>query len=666
MGCFPCSFRNQARFEREAERHSQAIQLLHEPHAAGPSTPTHGFSNLPRISASRLPAAESAMALPLPRPVSTDFLKFDSDLLTWQNSGPHFQRDDRQRAARQLRNAKRLRETSLTLHYLTLDDLPDCLLAMSNLSELQVIDCSIGQIRSLPPHLEKLHVIGAGLTHLPALPDSLVDLSLNHNRLESLPQLPETLRHLSLVHNCFHELPTLPTGLRRLSVCWNQLTELPALPPRLQVLNAAYNQLCALPEIPATVASMEVNDNLLTDLPASVYQMDRLVWIVVLANPIPLAVLERVRAGIASRTDDAVMLLDSEIPGNGCLRCLGVFRASSPEASLPSPASPLITAVLAWYDRLPGSESMRHQRRAHWESAYRCVPGDSDNRSSASFASFLNRLCETEDFCETRLEPEFTARVCRLLDRLSNNATLRTQCYALATDAMGECQDRIAVGLDHMEICALCAEASDGTLDEPQIRALGMGMLKLGELQTICAELIKRIPFIDAVELHLGLRIRFAAALGLPIATQRMHYDPPPEVTETDWTAAYERVRAVASDPEREISFLAQWKPWQAHLDRQALPQLKAAHEEKFRQVQLLQVDLDAVMEQLTDSPTAPEMYSEAYFDLHAHIARIKLAFTQLEAELIDPVRLACTRAMLTAARETVQDPESETACAGT
>ena len=660
MGCFPCSFRNQARFERATERRTEAMQLLHESRTAGPSNPTHGFSNLPRIGASHLPAPESA--LPLPRPVSADFLKFDSDLSTWQNTGPALQRDDRQRAARQLRNAKRLHETSLTLQYLDLDDLPECLFAMSHLRELQVIYCCIGQIHALPPNLEKLHVTGAGLTHLPALPDSLHDLSLNHNRLTSLPQLPETLRDLSLVHNDFYALPALPTGLRQLSICWNQLTELPALPPGLRILNAGYNHLCTLPEIPATVVAMEVNNNRLTDLPASVYEMDRLEWVTVQANPIPLPVLERVRAGLARRTDDAVMLLDSEMYSGGRLRCFAVFRASSPEERLALPVPPLIAAVLAWYDRLPDSENMRHQRRAHWEAAYRCAPRDSGSHPSASFAGFLNRLCETAEFREPRLQPEFTARVCRLLDRLSNNTTLRTQCYALATDAMGECQDRIAVGLDHMEVSALSADATDGTLDATQIRALGMGMLKLSELQTICAEFIKRYPYIDAIELHLALRIRFAAALDLPVATQRMHYEPPSEVTEPDWTAAYKRVSATASDPEREIAFLAQWKPWQAHLDRQALPQLKAAQEEKIRQAQFLQAELDAVMDQLMESATAPEIYSEAYFDLHADIARINLAFTQLEAALIDPVRLACTRAMLTAAGEPVQDSKNDSA----
>lgn len=208
MGCFPFSFRLQARFEREIELRAQALYTLHEPPTAGSAEPTHALSNLPRLGAAQLTATPST--IPLQRSNSTDLLKFDSDLLTWQNTGPPAQREDRLQAARQLRNAKRMRETSVTLEYLDLNDLPECLAAMGNLIELQVRHSNLGRLQSLPPNLQNLRIVGAGLTHLPALPESLLKIALPNNRLNSLPKLPDRLQILSLNHNHFTELSALP------------------------------------------------------------------------------------------------------------------------------------------------------------------------------------------------------------------------------------------------------------------------------------------------------------------------------------------------------------------------------------------------------------------------------------------------------------------------
>lgn len=640
MRCLPCFFSRQVRFEREFESRVRALHAAREAQPLSNVEPLQPFADLRREGAAQATAAAAHM--PVPRAPSMDFIKFDQDLLAWQDSGPPGQRVHRQRAARQLRTAKRMRETSLTLEHLELDDLPACLASMNSLTELCVRQCRIGQFQALPPRLEALDAIGVGLRHLPPLPDSLIDLTIHHNLLETLPKLPDHLHTLSASYNRLRILPALPASLFSLYVADNRLTELPPLPLALKSLNASNNLLESIPEIPVTTSNVGLHCNRLTDLPRSITAMDVLEWVAVYDNPLPANVLERIGLEILQRTDDAVMYLNFE----GDHRGYSVLEASPPPY-LSTRQQPLLEQVMAWYDQLPSHDSQRSDRMENWEIAYCRGLGATEYHPATSFVRFLNRVYETADYRDLRLRPELTARVCRLLDRLPENDGLREQCYALATDALGECQDRIAAGLAQMELCVLNADATDGALNSRQIQTLGIGMLKLEELQTICAELSAGNRRIDEIELHLALRTQFAAALNLPSVSIKMHYDPPSQITADQWIAAQERVKTVASDPERRIAFLARWGPWQASLQRQALPPLIAAFDEKSKQEQRLQGELDALMDQLMGLPPALGEFSESYFNLHADIARTNLAFNRLDQQLVDPVRLMLTRQLI-------------------
>lgn len=424
-----------------------------------------------------------------------DSLKFNQDLFAWQNSGPLGQREHRQRAARRVRTTKR--NTSLTLQHLELDDLPEYLVAMGNLAELYPCQCRIGEIQGLPPRLELLEAIGVGLRRLPALPASLQELTVHHNLLATLPGLPTHLHVLDVNHNRLCVLPSMPTGLRTLTV----------------------------------------SDNRLTELPRSITATDIPEWVAVYDNPLPACVLERVGVEIAQRTDNTVLFMDIETPQSDYRRRYGVLEASTPSLVLKRPPS-LVTAALAWYDRLPYQATELSERRENWEIAYCRSLGDVGDHPSASFAKFPNRLSETADYRDPRLRPALTQKVCRLLDRLPDNDALREHCYALATNALVECQDRIAAGLDHMELHALSVDATEGALNLSQIQSVGTGMLKLEELQTIYAALSAQHPTIEEIELYLALRTQFASALELPIVAFQMHYSPPSEITAEQWGAA--------------------------------------------------------------------------------------------------------------------------------
>lgn len=97
MGCFPCFFGRQARFEREFDVQMQALHAIQEAQLAGMTEEQRLFADLQRSRAVHLPAV--APLLPTPRVPSMDSLNFDRDLLAWQNSGPLGEREHRQRAA---------------------------------------------------------------------------------------------------------------------------------------------------------------------------------------------------------------------------------------------------------------------------------------------------------------------------------------------------------------------------------------------------------------------------------------------------------------------------------------------------------------------------------------------------------------------------------------
>ena len=623
MGYFSCFSSQQTRYKRVLNKFDQEFSSPSESRQSVSAAQSHPFSNLQRDSATNLLALVPAASIM--RVASTDFLEFENDLSAWKNSGPPSQREHRQRVAKHLRSAKRLREPSLTLRHIELDDLPECLNRMSSLTELDLYECRIGKLVALPPNLQILRAIGTGLTQLPPLPATLQRLVTNHNLLETVPQLPDQLSQLHLSHN--------------------QLRRLPDLPASLYALHVSHNLLEALPEIPANTYHIEANHNRLTDLPVSITETKKIGRITVEDNPIPTSVLDRIELAIARRSDDAVMYRDPV--KNAYRRSAGIFESSTQLGHGPV-TSQLVEAVLSWHDELPDSTIPSNTFRETWE----ITDCKSINMEGMlpwiNFAVFLERIRETAEYKDSRLRPELAGRICRLLDRLPGNDALRRQCFALATNTVGECQDQVAVCLEEMERCALCSDASDGTLDQAQIYALGIKMLKMEELKAVCTKFIERYPSTDAVELHLALSRQLGNAVDLPSAPPKIHYDDSVEISSPQWSEILERVNTAGSDRERQIALLAKWGPWQASLERQAFPALSAACDERFRNEQRLQAELESAMDELAKIPPAAGEFSDAYFELHAQISRINLAFNDLERQIVDPVRLQLTRALLT------------------
>ena len=177
----------------------------------------------------------------------------------------------RHEAGRRIARCYRNNAAQLDLQRLQLTSLPNCLVAMSTLLQLDASHNQLEQVPELPAQLSALCVQDNKIRAFSALPMSLRELKATRNRLQRLPSLPPNLKLLQVGRNELTALPSLPSSLRSVDACRNRLTTLPVLPARLHTLAVAENRLTELPPLPLSGERlwMDVRGNQLIDLPGS-------------------------------------------------------------------------------------------------------------------------------------------------------------------------------------------------------------------------------------------------------------------------------------------------------------------------------------------------------------------------------------------------------------
>ena len=130
---------------------------------------------------------------------------------------------------------------------------------LSRFTNLEILDCSDNQLKSLPE-----------------LPESLTELYCGYNQLISLPELPESLTELYCYNNQLISLPNLQKNLIILWCSNNQLISLPELPENLEELQCYNNLLTSLPDLQKSLNYLACSDNQITsitELPNSLYSL---------------------------------------------------------------------------------------------------------------------------------------------------------------------------------------------------------------------------------------------------------------------------------------------------------------------------------------------------------------------------------------------------------
>lgn len=375
---------------------------------------------------------------------------------------------------------------------------------------IQKMELSINRITELPERLpsalQSLDLFHNKISSLPEnLPEELRCLSVYDNRIRTLPaHLPSGITHLNVQSNSLTALPeTLPPGLKTLEAGENALTSLPAsLPPELQVPDVSKNQITVLPEtLPPTITTLDVSRNALSNLPENL--------------PAALQIMQ------ASR--NRTVRLPESLPR---------FRGEGPQPTrIIVEHNPFSERTIQNMQRLMSSAGYQGPRYFCHGRLFNCS-GNSTTASScpgwltnleeedvnqwrafeaeanaAAFSMFLDRLSDTQN---TR-HPDFKEQVSAWLMRTADDSTLRETAFIIAMDATISCEDRVTLAYHQMQEATLVHDAERGAFDShlAELIMAGREIFRLEQIESLAREKVKRLFFIDEVEVYRVFRISY-------------------------------------------------------------------------------------------------------------------------------------------------------------
>ncbi|ASG88987.1 SPI-1 type III secretion system effector E3 ubiquitin transferase SlrP [Salmonella enterica] len=537
--------------------------------------------------------------------VSKDAVNYELIWSEWAKEAPAKEAEKREEAVQLMRDCLKNNKTHLRLNMFGLTTIPayipeqitTLILDHNQLKSLpenlhgniQVLLAKSNQLTSIPatlPDTIKRMALDINLiTELPEhLPSSLQELGLFNNKIRCLPSnLPEGLQCLNVYNNSVSTLPehlpsgitylnvesnsltvlpeTLPPGLKTLEAGENALTSLPAsLPPELQVLDVSKNQITVLPEtLPPTITKLDVSRNQLINLPenlppalqemeASHNHLVRLpeslphfrsvgdepARIFIEHNPFSERTIQNMQRLMSS----------ADYQGPRVFFAMGDF-------SIVRVTRPLHEAIQGWLTCL--EEEDVNQWRAFETEV-----------NAAAFSVFLDRLSDTQN---TR-HPDFKEQVSVWLMRLAEDKALREIVFILAMDATISCEDRVTLTYHHMQEATLVYDAERGAFDSKlaELIMAGREVFRLEKMESLAREKVKRLFFIDEIEVFLGFQNQLREALSLTTMTREMRFYNVSGITESDLDEVEIRIKTAENSD--FYKWFAQWGPWLKVLER--------------------------------------------------------------------------------------------------
>ncbi|ECG1336277.1 type III secretion system effector E3 ubiquitin transferase SlrP [Salmonella enterica subsp. indica] len=536
---------------------------------------------------------------------SKDAVNYESIWSEWVKEAPAEEAANREKAVQRMRDCLKSNKTDLRLRMLGLTTIPayipeqitTLILDNNELKSLpenlqgniQTLFARSNQLTSIPATLpdtiQKMELSINRITELPKrLPSALQSLDLFHNKISCLPEdLPEELRYLGVYDNSIRTLPeylpsgithlnvqsnsltalpeTLPPGLKTLEAGENALTSLPAsLPPQLQVLDVSKNQITVLPEtLPPTITMLDVSCNQLINLPENLPAALQLMHasrnhLVRLPEslphfrgegPRPTSIIAEYNP-FSERTIQNMQRLMSTVDYQGPQ----VFFAMG-DFSIVRVTRPLHEAVQDWLTCIE-EEDVNQWRTFETEV------------NAAAFSMFLDRLSDTQN---TR-HPDFKEQVSAWLMRLAEDNTLREIAFILAMDATISCEDRVTHAYHQMREATLVYDAERGAFDShlAELIMAGREIFRLEQIESLAREKVKRLFFIDEIEVFLGFQNQLRESLSLTTMTRDMRFYNVSGITESDLDEAEIRIKIAENSDFHK--WFALWGPWHKVLER--------------------------------------------------------------------------------------------------
>lgn len=443
------------------------------------------------------------------------------------------------------------------------------------------------------PHATVIDLAHTGLVEVPLSLlrlHALVDLALNDNTIAWLPEEIGDMARLEVLELHHNELTELPAGichsrLVALDVSNCLLVALPAAMGEMQSLRRLWlggnPDLAALPDSLARLhADCEIHVN--RAMPFRPHELRQLADEVFAGGTDTETSSGSSRGFHGDVSSGADTDTDVEIDS---------------DSDHPAEAPSLIAEVAAWR-QAPSSPRPGGQLAAWADFAAE------DN--APGFAAWLHRLPDSAGGDS----PEVASGVSELLLRMQNQPEFRRQCFALAADAMGACEDRVAMGFGHMQAALLASRAAAGELSPAQLMDASLRLFNRKALREFAVAHARQAQIAgEELELVLALEIRLRDRLALPQGAREMlnedFVQSRCEVTDAVLDAALAHVHDRQRDPGAGglKEFLAgqgrsEFTAWADHLLRK--------HPDAFTAAQTKAQALhEKVVESLGDAPEA-------------------------------------------------------------
>lgn len=426
--------------------------------------------------------------------------------------------------------------------------------AIGSLSNLQILDLSNNRIATLPARmgaLSQLQMLEVSRNCLLSLPLSLRKCSelywinLSENALTSFPRSVLHLKKLTTLNLAQNFLSFLPADITKLNCletldlkdnCLESVSSALADLGALRSLNLSGNRL---PHLPLALAhlprgcSLYVSDNPISSLHAEAFEHELFAyqegpW---LRDPL-----------VTQHTPDRIDTLEKGLAFWQWL-FLETFSKNAVHALPDTNELPQGEDLLVFY-----------------------YPLLVDDRAPL-LLEFLHMLAQTRDFKDVIAHDNCILKVMRFLVGAAVHSSFREQLFSCVEEACQECEDRIAWGLNEIEMhwCIHC-EPRAREDDVAFARALiGFARSKLLELLALKRAYILCAPSQtpEVVEVQLFYQIEFRQRFGLPVTTSGMKHvgvlrNLSREMIEEDARMLYEQSCTV----EQLTAFLLHAEPW--------------------------------------------------------------------------------------------------------
>ncbi len=477
------------------------------------------------------------------------------------------------------------------------DRLPATLLDLPELRHLSVLGCPITELPEFGnmPKLQTLHLPDNELTRLPENIGKLTNLkrlAVDSNNLEALPDSLTRLSNLEKLNVSFNQISRLPDGmkgmtsLQNLNIGSNMLQELPDDLAVLPLVKLKANQI-GFQEIPPVILSIEslevlkLSLNQISLLPPEIAQLNN------------LAVLDVAHCRLTSLPEEIAQLphsCDVEVGGNPLSEGIRSHFARIHEEGGPlisytedegdpveRATQPLDTNVAKWIKDLTPEQLQKWQAFGREERA-------------GHLNTWLEFMDQTADFKNEQTRPRLEQRMRNMLGDLTRMLEdpddTRLPIYlGIAEEATSSCRDRIAVGLNNMELQQVNDRAGQGGVSSKQLLALGREMFIRDQIDHIAKDKVKGLRGVDEVEVHLAFQVGLQRSFGLTFGNQDMLYRGCSQVRDKDLRLAERRIQASLEAPGMLRSFLADWEPMRSMVKLRYGVEWRAT-ERKFRELE--------------------------------------------------------------------------------